>query len=147
MKLNEGLAEKRGKRMAYRKFGAEDDFLLNAESAAGASVHPATDPRFTREELAIIDLAEKDGVWSLHGEGRLGRLMRWAFGIEIARPLANRRLESLRRLAVRAWRQRPIDRAALAEFVAAGFSRRQADILVQNVARRTRVEQWPKGLA
>ncbi len=133
--------------MAYRKFAAEDDFLLDAESAAEAVIRPATEPRFTREELAIIDLAEKDGVWSLHGESRLGRVVRLLFGIEIARPLANRRLESLRRLAVRAWRQRPIDRAALAEFVAAGFSPRHADILVQNVARRARVEQWPKGLA
>jgi hypothetical protein len=146
MKLNEGLAEKRGKRMAYRKFAAEDDFFLDTESAAETVIRPAT-AHFTREELAIIDLAEKDGVWSLHGENRLGRMMRWAFGIEIARPLANRRLESLRRLAVRAWRQRPIDRAALAEFVAAGFSPRHADILVQNVARHRRVEQWPKGLA
>ena len=133
--------------MAYRKFGAEDDFLLNPESAAEAAIRPATDPRFTREEWSIIDLAEKDGVWSLHGESRLSRVMRWLFGIEIARPLANRRLESLRRLAVRAWHQRPIDGSALAEFAAAGFSQSHADILVQNVARRRRAEQWPKGLA
>ncbi len=133
--------------MAYRKFAAEDDLFLNTESAAKAAIRPAIDPRFTREELAIIDLAQKDGVWSLHGESRLGRVMRVLFGIEVARPLANPRLESLRRLAVRAWRQRPIDRDALAEFVAAGFSRSHADILVQNVARHRRVEQWPKGLA
>ena len=76
-----------------------------------------------------------------------GRAVRVLFGIEIARPLANPRLESLRRLAVRAWRRKPIDREALAEFVAAGFSKSHADILVQNVARNRRVDQWPKGLA
>jgi hypothetical protein len=133
--------------MAYRKFGAEEDFFANAESVAEATIRPAADARFTHEELAIIDLAEKDGVWSLHAETHLSRLMRWAFGIDIARPLANRRLESLRRLAVRAWRQRPIDRGALAEFLAAGFSKSHADILIEKVARRQRVEQWPKGLA
>jgi hypothetical protein len=133
--------------MAYRKFAAEDDFFLNAESAADAAIRPETDPRFTGEELAIIDLAEKDGVWSLHGESRFGRVMRLLFGIEVGRPLANPRLESLRRLAVRAWRHKPIDRDALAEFLAAGFSPRHAEILFQNVARHRRVKQWPKGLA
>ena len=40
-----------------------------------------------------------------------------------------------------------IDRPDLAEFIAAGFSQRHAEILVQNIARRRRVKQWPKGLA
>jgi hypothetical protein len=147
MKLNHGLAEKRGKRMAYRKFAADDDFFLDAESAAEGVSRLATDSRFTREEWSVIDLAEKDGIWSLHSESRLGRAMRWLFGIEIGRPLANSRLESLRRLAVRAWRRRPIDRNALAEFVAAGFSKSHADIVIQSVSRQRRVQQWPKGIA
>ncbi len=132
--------------MAYRNFAAEDDFFRNAESAAEAVIRPATDP-FTRDEWSVIDLAEKDGVWSLHGESHFARVMRLLFGIEIGRPLANPRLESLRRLAVRAWRHKPIDRDTLAEFIAAGFSQRHVEILFQNVARHRRVKQWPKGLA
>ena len=147
MKLNKGLAKKRGKRMAYRKFAGEDDFFLHAESASEAPIRPPSDPHFTREEWSIIDLAEKDGIWSLHSETRFGRAMRWLFGIEAARPLANSRLESLRRLAVRVWRRRAIDRSALEEFAAAGFSPSHADMLIQNVARRRRVQEWPKGLA
>lgn len=133
--------------MAYRKFAGADDLLLNPESSPEPPSRPTSDPRFTREEWSVIDLAERDGIWSLHAESRFGRAMRWLFGIEAGRPLANSRLESLRRFAVRAWRRQTIGRSALEEFAAAGFSPSHADILIQNVARRRRAQQWPKGLA
>jgi hypothetical protein len=144
--LNGSLAGKQEKRMAYRNF-ATDEAFAGAASATRESPANAAADLFTREEWTVIDLAEHDGVWSLKTESRLARLATWLFGIEPPRPLANKRLESLRRLAVRIWRQGKLTRAAVEEFVAAGFSSRQADAVLAKINRRQRLAAWPRGLA
>lgn len=51
----------------------------------------------------VVDLARRDGRRSLLPPGRIARLARPLFGWPIASPLANPRLEALRRFCVRAW--------------------------------------------
>lgn len=89
---------------------------------------------FSGLEWSVIMLAERDSLRSLAAPGRLSRAMGSLFGIGATSRLADPRLETLRRLAVHAWRrgfaipQREIDR-----FVAAGFSEAQIETLVVSV--------------
>ena len=56
--------------------------------------------RFSPTELRVIDLAERiDATREIPPGGRLGRFIEWALGIRLARPLADPRLERLRRFA------------------------------------------------
>lgn len=89
---------------------------------------------FSGLEWSVIALAERDGLRSLATPGRLSRAMGSLFGIGTASRLADPQLETLRRLAVYAWRrgfaipQREIDR-----FLAAGFTEAQIETLVVSV--------------
>ncbi len=130
--------------MAYRNFAAED--FANGFSFTRESPSSPAD-LFTWEEWSVIDLAKHDGVWSLKPESRLKRLASFLFGIETARPLANQRLESLRRLAVQVWRRGKLTRVAVEEFIAAGFSRVHAEAVLAKIVRGRRLDAWPKGLA
>ena len=86
---------------------------------------------FDRAEWSVIALARRDDMASLTPDSFWQRLRRRLFGIEAARPLANERLETLRRFAVLArLRRRRIDRHEIARFITAGFSRFQADVLL-----------------
>ena len=131
--------------MAYRNFS--DEPFAEAASFQRESVASATPDLFTSEEWSVIDLARHDGIWSLQPESRLRRLIAFLFGVEPAKPLANERLESLRRLGVTVWRRGKFTKAALDQFFAAGFSRRHAEALLAKVKRRQRLDQWPQGLA
>jgi hypothetical protein len=100
------------------------------EGAATASGSPAAIDAvgFTRIELRVIALAERaDAASELSRESRWGRFLHWAFGVTLSRPLANPRLESLRRFASLA-RHHPADvgEADVRELVGAGFSPGQA---------------------
>ncbi len=55
-------------------------------------------------EWEIVELARWDGPRSLNPDGLLARLQRILFGAETPRPLANKRLETLRRFSVEACR-------------------------------------------
>lgn len=86
---------------------------------------------FDRAEWAVITLARRDDLASLAPDSTWQRLRRRLFGIAAARPLANERLETLRRFAVLArLRRRRIDQDEIARFITAGFSRFQADVLL-----------------
>jgi len=83
---------------------------------------------FSSTELRVIDLAERrDATREIRPESRLGRFTEWAFGLQLARPLADPRLESLRHFASLASHHadavRPED---VSSFVGAGFSHGQA---------------------
>ena len=56
-----------------------------------------------RTEWSVIDMARAEGPRSANPNALINRLLRKLFGIAIARPLANERLESLRRFALAAW--------------------------------------------
>lgn len=86
---------------------------------------------FDRTEWSVIALAGRDDMASLAPDGFWQRVRRRLFGIDAARPLANERLEALRRFTVLArLRRRRIDHGEIARLVTAGFSRFQADVLL-----------------
>lgn len=88
---------------------------------------------FTALEWKVIAIAERDRLRSLRSAaraGRLARLWRWLVDAKPQRPLADPRLEALRRTAVCAWHRKRGPRAAEhAAFLAAGFSQAQFDLL------------------
>lgn len=135
--------------MAYMNFAAEDfaDGVAYRRESPSFTQSAGQADLFTWEELSVIDLAKHDGVWSLRPDSRLRRLGAFLFGIEPAKPLANKRLESLRRLAVQVWRRGKLTRAAVEEFLAAGFSRRHAEAVLAKISRGQRLDAWPEGLA
>jgi hypothetical protein len=100
-----------------------------------------------RDEWSVVDIARNDGLWSLNPDGLLVRVARILFGIQPPRPLANERLEALRRFAVVAWRKGKVGVAQAREFAAVGFSCVDARIVLDYVARRREIQSWPRGLA
>lgn len=100
-----------------------------------------------RDEWSVIELARKDGLWSLNPDGLPQRLVRALFGIRPPRPFADPRLEALRRFAVVAWNRGKVGVAHMRELVAAGFSCSEANAVLQHIARRRKIQSWPQGLA
>ena len=78
--------------MAYLNFSPLEGETRTA-SASDAS-------RFSSTELRVIDLAQRiDASQELSHESRLGRFVEAVLGMRLARPLADPRLETLRRFA------------------------------------------------
>ncbi|PTM47328.1 hypothetical protein C8J24_0723 [Sphingomonas aerolata] len=89
---------------------------------------------FTQLEWHVIMLAKQDGLRRLAVPGRLDRALRTIFGLSERSPLADPRLEALRRLSVHAWRHGfALPVAEIERFLAAGFHRGQIEVLVQRV--------------
>lgn len=109
--------------------------FMDFATAAAGDARPVAASKafhlFDRAEWSVIALAGHDDSASLSPDGIWQRLRRRLFGIEAARPLANERLETLRRFAVLArLRRRRIDQNEIARLIKAGFSRFQADVLL-----------------
>lgn len=118
--------------MAYMNFSpTEGQSRVATASDAG---------RFTSTELRVIDFAERiDATQEIPPGGALGRFIEWMTGIHLARPLADPRLESLRRFASLA-RHHADDVAAadIERFVETGYSRGQAFGLLAYLGERSR---------
>ena len=71
-------------------------------------------------------MARSDGRWSLNPDGLLQRAIGVLFGIRAARPLANERLEGLRRFAVAAWSREVVRARDLKHLFDAGYSSNDA---------------------
>jgi hypothetical protein len=99
-----------------------------------------------QEEWAVVDFARKDGLWSLSPDGVPARLVRILFGISTPRPLANERLEALRRFAVVAWKRGVVGAGQMREFFAAGFSAADARLVLEHVWRALKL-QPQRGIA
>jgi len=97
---------------------------------------PATQkPEFSDLEWSIVRLARRDGVWTLRPYGRLRRFFRWLTGLGINPRLADPRLEAIRRIAVLSWRFGfTVPGRDVADFIAAGFSPDQYELLVSSVS-------------
>lgn len=110
--------------MAYLSFSPLDGETRTA-TASDAGL-------FSSTELRVIGLAERiDATREIVPHSRLGRFVEWALGIRLARPLADPRLESLRRFASLA--RHHADQLAAEDirtFVASGYSRNQAQGLL-----------------
>ena len=83
----------------------------------------AEESRLSPLEWLIVAVARHDRLSSLREPGRLGRVFGTLFGSSRSNGLANDKLEALRQLAVRLWRQgRDYDGPEIPTFLAAGYS-------------------------
>jgi hypothetical protein len=123
--------------MAYRSFGASAPVHdREVESPAAAPDRP-DQGRFDPLELRVIALAEADPVASIGSPTRFRRFYERWFGFKLPRPLANERLEALRRFAVLArvtGGRLPAEEVG--NFLTAGFSLLQARALQRRAAVR-----------
>ena len=131
--------------MAYMDFGAAAfrpaDSLEADDSQVGGFAG------LGRDEWSVVEFARRDGLWSLWPNAILVRLARFLFGIQPPRPLANERLEALRRFAVVAWRKGSVGARQLRDFCAAGFSAADARRVLDHIGRRRSIQFSPRGLA
>jgi hypothetical protein len=123
--------------MAYRSFGApapaHDE---ESESVAAAADRPNA-AGFDPLELKVIALAEADPVASIGPPKRLHRFFERWFGFKLPNPLADERLEALRRFAVLArvtGGRLPAEEVK--HFLTAGFSLFQARALQRRASAR-----------
>src|SRR5215217_969812 len=82
------------------------DFSMHVELAREPRVlhfRQNEDETLGTTEWDVVRMARRDGPRSFNPNGLLARLKSSLFGIRVAQPLANDRLEALRRFAVRAW--------------------------------------------
>lgn len=87
-------------------------------------------------EWSIVAMAERDSLASLRKPNRFWSLVNAIFGLKPANRLANDALESLRRVAVLAWRYRwNVPETELRAFLAAGYSSDQHELLQNRIAR------------
>lgn len=118
--------------MAYLSFSPLDG-ETRAATAADASL-------FSPTELRVIGLAERiDATREIAHQSRLGRFAEWALGMRLGRPLADPRLESLRRFASLVTHHADdIREEHVLGFIAAGYSQGQAQGLLAYLGDRTR---------
>lgn len=113
--------------MAYLDFAAIDG--APAMTALRAPALPVEE--FTQLEWTVIELARQDKLASLRPPSRFAESLARLLGRAIPRPLADTRLESLRRFAVHAWHHGYVLPAPeLTKFLTAGFSPEQAETLI-----------------
>lgn len=92
--------------------------------------------RLSALEWSIVAMAEQDDLSSLRKPGRFWSALNSVFGMGRATPLANDRLEALRRVAVLAWRHRwNVPKSELSAFVANGFSLDQYELLQVSISK------------
>lgn len=92
------------------------------------------EPRFSDLEWSIIRLARIDRLWTLREPTRLSRFFRRVIGRNPNPRLANPRLEALRQMAVLSWHYGfTVPGEDVAEFLQAGFSLEQYELLVSTV--------------
>jgi hypothetical protein len=89
----------------------------------------------TRTERTVISLSLRDPVWSVAPSGRFRRILNWVFDVRRPNPLADTRLEALRRFTVlvRRFGDR-LDRVEADRPAMAGYSPRQIRDAVRHVA-------------
>ena len=106
-----------------------------ASKAALAVVPPPAAPEFSELEWSIVRLARRDGLWTLRPYGRVRRFFRWLTGLGINPKLADPRLEAIRRISVLSWNFGfTVPGDDVADFIAAGFSHDQYELLVRSVS-------------
>lgn len=104
--------------------------------AAAPAERQTPEPRFSDLEWSIIRLARLDRMWTLRTPTRLSRFFRRLIGRNPNPGLANPRLETLRRTAVLSWHFGfTVPGEDVAEFLRAGFSLDQYELLVSSVRR------------
>ena len=110
---------------------------LHGQSRTASAVDAG---QFSPTELRVIDLAERiDATEEIDPRSRLGRFVEWALGVRLARPLADPRLEALRRFASLARHHGgEVSEEHVQRLVEAGYSQSQAYGLLGYLGRRRR---------
>ncbi|HYD13088.1 MAG TPA: hypothetical protein VEC11_09590 [Allosphingosinicella sp.] len=123
--------------MAYRSLGAPATLHHGDTESPETAADGLDQDRFDPLELRVIALAEADPVASIGPPTRFRRFFERWFGFKLPHPLANERLEALRRFAVLS---RVSDGRLPAEevktFLNAGFSLLQARAVQRRAAAR-----------
>ena len=123
--------------MAYRSFGATAPAPDGESESAESAADRPEEVRFDPLELKVIALAEVDPVASIGSPARFRRFFERWFGFKLPQPLANERLEALRRFAVLArvsGGRLPAEEVR--NFLTAGFSLLQARALQRRASAR-----------
>ena len=116
--------------------------------AASCDRHPpgAASGSLTGSDWEIVEMASWDGPRSLKPEGWLARLEVAIFG-DVPLPLANARLESLRRFSVKLWYWNQLGERDIVAALDAGFSPDDVRLILDHVASRRgfapRIRNWP----
>lgn len=101
----------------------------------GAPAAPVATAEFSDLEWSIVGLARRDGLSTLRPSGRVRRFFRWLTGLGKNPKLADPRLEAIRRIAVLSWHFGfTVPGRDVADFIAAGFSEDQYELLVKSVS-------------
>ncbi len=116
---------------------------INVDRSPLLQLHPRADgianvdrspARFTPLEWSIVALAEGDSLASLREPSRLTKAMEVLFGIRLHNRFANDRSETLRRVAVWAWRRDGnVPQSEIEGFLAAGFTPEQLALLQASI--------------
>lgn len=86
-------------------------------------------------EWSVVAIARNDRLSSLRKPGRMSLAMGALFGSKPVNPLADPRLEALRRMAVLTWHHgAAIAKRELTAFLAAGFDADQYETLLASIA-------------
>ena len=123
--------------MAYRSFATHPLALSEGFESQRTAAPSPEEARFAPLELKVIALAEADPVASIGSPTRSRRFFERWFGFKLPRPLANERLEALRRFAVLArvsGGRLPAEEVK--HFLTAGFSLLQARALQRRASAR-----------
>ncbi len=101
---------------------------------------------FSPLEWTVIRLAQRDGLATLGKPGPMARAFGSLFGLGRKSILADPQLESLRRVAVYAWRQGyQLPVSEIKRFLASGFSSEQFETLIASIGtRRAATGQGPR---
>jgi len=102
------------------------------EASAIVGTSPTPPARLSALEWSVVAMAERDGLASVRHASRYTRALRSFFGVKAPNPLANERLETLRRVAVFAWHYGwNVPKSELSRFFETGFTSDQFE-LIQN---------------
>jgi hypothetical protein len=129
---------------------AREDFQLQSAAAWDELANPFVadaDGALGAAEWSVIDMARAEGPRSADPNAFFNRLLSKLFGIARARPLANKRLESLRRFAVAAWFRAELRVRDMRALFDAGFTSNDAARIIAYVGLHRgivpEVEAWP----
>lgn len=117
--------------MAAFRNGAEP---LSAMPAGAPAPAAATGEGLSPLEWQVVGIAAGDRPSSLKPAGGIGGAIAAVLGWRRTLPLANERLEALRRIALLSWRRGySVDPGEVRRFLSAGFSADQYELVVDHI--------------
>ena len=120
--------------MAYVNFAEMAPALLFRPAPTPAQTAPAA--TFSALEWSVVALARRDSLGSLGTPGPIAKTMAAVFGVASENPIADPRLEALRRMSVYGWhRGFAVPPSEIDRFSEAGFAADQLELLLTSISR------------